>query len=616
LRPGRTDSTLLAVQFNGLYRIFCTLQRRRITDWLGAWVSPSDIPLTLQVRLEGKAVLLETTAASSNPTVASELKLPQVGVVASRLFDGADVESVRLTGHPRLFTLSFAPSKVVKSFSPPSGKSRVVSPRLPTAPTIKPPATASVIPLRERLSSALQPPISTLLGDTDVWLPFQPFGYQFEGIQFLYSRFSALLGDEMGLGKTMQTILAMRLLFRSGLISNALLVCPKPLTTNWMREFSMWADEIPVSVIQGETHARRRTWLHDRSPVKLVNYECLTRDEDLLREGKAVFDLVVLDEAQRIKNRESHTARVTHTIHRRRSWVLTGTPVENHARDLCSLLEFCNNGRKIVEESNANLRSEVSSVLLRRTKEQVGSDLPPKLITDTLVDLGPSQRERYESAERDGVRQLNLLEAAVTIEHVFELIRWLKNICNFDPVTGESAKADKLKADLEEIAASGKKAILFSQYVTTIDKLAETLSDFRPLVFHGKVPNAQRDGVIKAFRDDPDRSIILMSYGTGAVGLNLQFANYVFLYDRWWNPAVEDQAVNRAHRIGQKEPVFVSRFITPQTIEERVAQILARKRNLFAALIEGLEPAESVLTPEEVFGLFDLKITSRSSEAA
>jgi SNF2 family DNA or RNA helicase len=152
--------------------------------------------------------------------------------------------------------------------------------------------------------------------------------------------------------------------------------------------------------------------------------------------------------------------------------------------------------------------------------------------------------------------------------------------------------------------------------VTTIDKLAETLADFRPLVFHGKVPSAQRDGVIKTFREDRDRSIILMSYGTGAVGLNLQFANYVFLYDRWWNPAVEDQAVNRAHRIGQKEPVFVSRFITPQTIEERVAQILARKRNLFSALIEGLEPAESVLTQEEVFGLFDLKITTRRNDAA
>src|SRR5262249_47773669 len=155
-----------------------------------------------------------------------------------------------------------------------------------------------------------------------------------------------------------------------------------------------------------------------------------------------------------------------------------------------------------------------------------------------------------------------------------------------------------------------------SQYVTTIEKLAETLGDFRPLVFHGKVPNQQRDGVIKAFRDEPDRSIILMSYGTGAVGLNLQFANYVFLYDRWCNPAVEDQAVNRANRIGQKEPVFVSRFITPQTIEERVAQILARKRNLFSALIEGLEPAESVLTPEEVFGLFDLRISAPTIAAA
>jgi SNF2 family DNA or RNA helicase len=470
--------------------------------------------------------------------------------------------------------------------------------------------------LKERLSCVLQPPISTLLNDVDVWLPFAPFEYQYEGIQYLFSRFHALLGDEMGLGKTMQTILAIRLLLRRGRIENTLLVCPKPLTTNWLREFSMWADEIPVAKIEGETHARRRLWLHDRSPVKLVNYECLARDEDLLQEGGVAFDLVVLDEAQRIKNRESQTARAAHAIKRRRSWALTGTPVENQASDLCSLLEFCNNGRKIAEESNANLRAEVGHVLLRRTKDQVGNDLPPKLIRDTLVDLGPAQRERYESAERDGVRQLSLLEEAATIEHVFELIRWLKNICNFDPVTGESAKAERLKADLEEIAASGKKAVLFSQYVTTIEKLAETLAEFHPLVFHGRVPNSQREGVIESFRNERDRSVILMSYGTGAVGLNLQCANYVFLYDRWWNPAVEDQAINRAHRIGQKEKVFVSRFITPQTIEERVAQILARKRDLFTSLIEGLEPAESVLTQEEVFGLFDLKIVSRRADAA
>jgi SNF2 family DNA or RNA helicase len=560
----------------------------------------------LQRSSEGNAALPELDdSETESPTMSPGLN-----------FQPAEVETVRLIREPKAFTVRFVGNPV----PPPRVEAKTAAaPKLPvlrTASVPKPNLDRDRIPLKERLSCALQPPIETLLHDADVWLPFEPFAYQYEGVQFLYSRFHALLGDEMGLGKTMQTILAMRLLFRAGLINNALLVCPKPLTTNWMREFAMWADEIPITVVEGETHARRRAWLHDRTAVKLVNYESLSRDEDLLKEGKAAFDLVVLDEAQRIKNRDSQTAKAAHSIRRRRSWILTGTPVENRADDLRSLLEFANNGRVIVEESTNALRTEVAHVLLRRTKDQVGSDMPPKVIRDTLVDLGPAQRERYETAERDGVRQLNLLEEAPAIEHVFELIRWLKNICNFDPVTGESAKAEKLKADLEEIAASGKKAIVFSQYVTTIEKLAESLGEFRPLVFHGKVPHGQRDGIIKSFKEDRNRSTILMSYGTGAVGLNLQFANYVFLYDRWWNPAIEDQAVNRAHRIGQKEPVFVSRFITPQTIEERVAAILARKRDLFSSLIEGLEPAESVLTSEEVFGLFDLKIKPARPQAA
>jgi SNF2 family DNA or RNA helicase len=485
----------------------------------------------------------------------------------------------------------------------------------PSAPTRldKPPLPPNA-PLADRLRSALQPPVSVLIGDSNVWLPFDPFPYQYEGIQFLFSRWSALLGDEMGLGKTMQTILAIRLLLRAGAISSVLLACPKPLTTNWQREFAMWADEIPIAVVQGETHARCKLWLHDRSAVKLVNYECLARDAEFLQESQVAFDLAVIDEAQRIKNRDSRTAAAVHNLRRRRSWLLTGTPVENHAGDLVSLLEFANNGVKVADDSPGVLRAEVAKVLLRRTKDMVIDDMPPKLVRDTFVDLAPTQRERYDAAEREGVMQMNAMEEACTIEHVFELIRWLKNICNFDPITGESAKAEKLHADLEEIAASGKKAILFSQYVTTLERLADSLRGFRPLLFHGKVPQSQRDGVIKTFREERDRPVILMSYGTGAVGLNLQFANYVFLYDRWWNPAVEDQAINRAHRLGQREPVFVSRFISPATIEERVAQILAKKRDLFTSIIDGLEPAESVLTEEEVFGLFDLKIRKRAAE--
>lgn len=464
------------------------------------------------------------------------------------------------------------------------------------------------MPIRDRLRSLLQPPIDILLGDNQVWLPFEPFPYQYEGIQFLFGRWSAMLGDEMGLGKTMQTILAMRLLLRAGMIRTAILVCPKPLVTNWLREFKAWADEIPILRVEGNNFTRRNLWLHDRSPVKITNYESISRDEDLFKEGHVNFDLCVIDEAQRIKNRDSKTARVIHKIRRNRSWALTGTPVENRATDLMSLLEFANNGRAPLEDRPDVLRKEVSEVLLRRTKEMVMSDMPPRIIRDAYIDLSPNQRERYDAAEKEGVCKLNDMEDAVTIEHVFELIRWLKQICNFDPITGESAKAEQLKSDMEEIAESGKKAILFSQWVTTITKLSEELKDFNPLVYHGGIPQKHRDPVLQEFKASKDRPLLMLSYATGAVGLNLQFTNYVFLYDRWWNPAIEDQAINRAHRIGQKDSVFVSRFISPGTIEERIAGVLEQKRDLFASLIGDVDNASSGLTREEVFGLFDLRI--------
>jgi SNF2 family DNA or RNA helicase len=201
----------------------------------------------------------------------------------------------------------------------------------------------------------------------------------------------------------------------------------------------------------------------------------------------------------------------------------------------------------------------------------------------------------------------------ITIEHVFKLIGQLKQICNFDPATGESAKAEQLEGDLDELIQSGKKGIIFSQYVSTLEELARRLSHFDPLSYHGSVPHSKRDKILQQFREDKDRPILLLSYGTGAVGLNLQFSNYVFLYDRWWNPAIEDQAINRAHRIGQKDRVFVTRYICPNTIEARIAQVLDQKRELFSFLIEGHSaPQEGLgLSANEIFGLFDLNVRMR-----
>jgi SNF2 family DNA or RNA helicase len=465
--------------------------------------------------------------------------------------------------------------------------------------------------------------LENLLGGKQVELPFQPYPYQLEGIAFLMPRDSALLADEMGLGKTVQAILAMRLLFHGGLIRNALIVCPKPLVANWIRELRTWASDLPHEIIGGDYETRRIGWLVSNSPVKVVNYELLTRDAGWLTEpvsqsedadearpplaGPLRFDLVILDEAQRIKNRDSRTAQVVRSIPRERSWALTGTPIENRPDDLISLFAYLKPDHIPPDTPIKRLPSLTCDYILRRVKEDVLDDLPPKIIRDTFVDLTPAQRQSYELAESEGIVRLNALGDTITVQHVFELVLRLKQICNFDPVTGESSKLEALQADLAEVADSGRKAIVFSQWIEPLEMLARQLSDFGPLLYHGRVPAREREAVLKTFREDARKHVLLMSYGTGSVGLNLQFANYVFLFDRWWNPAVEDQAINRAHRIGQREPVFVTRFVVQNTIEGRICEVLERKRQLFSELIEQAGAPPSLgLSEEEVFGLFGL----------
>jgi SNF2 family DNA or RNA helicase len=476
--------------------------------------------------------------------------------------------------------------------------------------------TADTVVFKDRLLYLLQPPLEDVFAGKQVQLPFKPFPYQLQGIAFLMPRHAALLADEMGLGKTMQTIVALRLMFHGGLIQRALVVCPKPLVINWTRELRTWAEDVPFEVVGGDTQTRRACWLASKCPLKLVNYELLTRDAALVADERVRFDVVVLDEAQRIKNRESKTAEVVRTIRRGRSWAMTGTPIENRTEDLVSIFAFVDPGRIPPETPARQLPRLTGDCILRRVKEDVATDMPPKIVRDAYLELTAAQRAAYGLAEKEGIVRLNALGDTITVQHVFELVMRLKQICNFDPLTGQSAKLEQLLADLAEVAESGRKAIIFSQWVEPLEVLARALAPFGPLLYHGKVPPRERQPVLDRFRTDPGKHVILMSYGTGSVGLNLQFTNYVFLFDRWWNPAVEDQAINRAHRLGQKEPVFVTRFISQGTIEGRIAEVLEKKRQLFNELIEQNGPPASLgLSEEDVFGLFDIKARPKRSAA-
>jgi SNF2 family DNA or RNA helicase len=474
-------------------------------------------------------------------------------------------------------------------------------------PRVRP--SDETVVVKDRLFYLLQPPLENLLLSKQLRLASTPYAYQMEGIAFLMPRHAALLADEMGLGKTMQAILALRLSFHAGLVKSALVVCPKSLVHNWCRELRQWGDDLPFEIISGDAQARRASWLVSNCPLKLANYEILTRDAALIAGERMHFDVVVLDEAQRIKNSQSKTAETVCSIRRQRSWALTGTPVENRVDDLVNLFAFIDPGRVPPGTPAKRVAQLTSDCTLRRRKEDVLTELPPKTIRDAYLELTVAQRDAYVRAEKEGIIHLNSLGDTITVQHVFELILRLKQICNFDPLTRESVKLDQLQSDVAEVSESGRKVVVFSQWVEPLLLLATALAPFGPLQFHGRVAPRERQHILETFRSDPSKRVLLMSYGTGSVGLNLQIANYVFLFDRWWNPAVEDQAINRAHRIGQANPVFVTRFVTQDTIEERIAEVLEKKRAMFAELVEQNGPPPRMgLTEEEIFGLFDIQV--------
>ena len=221
---------------------------------------------------------------------------------------------------------------------PSSSQQKDSVPKAKSATRIRP--SRDMIKLEDRLYYLLQPPLESLLVNGTIEFPFAPFPYQFAGIAFLFARQMAILADEMGLGKTMQCISTIRLLLRSGQIKRMLLICPKPLVTNWVKEFSLWAPEIPICVVGGNQANRTWKWKDAQAPVKIANYELMTRDAATIDEYALEYDLVVLDEAQRIKNRQGATSKAICSIPRKRSWALTGTPVENSTNDLVGIFEF------------------------------------------------------------------------------------------------------------------------------------------------------------------------------------------------------------------------------------------------------------------------------------
>ena len=438
--------------------------------------------------------------------------------------------------------------------------------------------------------------------------------FQRDGIRALIEKRRLLLSDDMGLGKTVQSIAAIRILKVQGKIDSALVVAPTSILEQWRRELDRWAPELSAIIVRGSPNDRKWQWTA-RKDVTLVSYEVLRRDRKLVTSTagtEKAWGVVVLDEAQRIKNRNS-TSEAAKAIPRRRSWALTGTPIENDESELASILEFVDRveGMPIKRYSRGKfLRRRHRELQLRRKKGDVLEDLPPKLITMVPIELAGRQSESYKRAEHEGIYYLKSLGEDVGIRHVLELITRLKQICNADPRTGASSKLDDIRGRMRTLAAQGHKALIFSQYTSDISGVAAAanhLMEFNPLTLTGEIPMENRADVIKLFKTNESHKALVISLRAGGLGLNLQEASYVFHLDRWWNPALERQAEDRSHRLGQTVKVNVIKYSCKNTIEERIDRILQQKQELFDQLVDDVSmDLSKSLNRNELLGLFGL----------
>lgn len=410
-------------------------------------------------------------------------------------------------------------------------------------------------------------------------LPHQLRPYQWEGVQFLVKNDSGLLADEMGLGKTVQVAVSLEILRRKSQLTRALVVVPASLKLNWETELRRWAPSLSVQRIRGDAADRRAYYLLPINAL-VVSYEEIRLDINNFA-SDVCFDVVVLDEAQRIKNIHSKSALACRLLNSERSWALTGTPVENRLSDLISIFRFVKTGVLHHGLSKDEIHSRMRPYFLRRCKQNVLKDLPPIIDQEILIELRNKQQDAYLKVWDNRRESLSSSPDRLSSAHLFAIITKLKQVCNYDGESGESAKFNVLMDILGAQTAADDKIIVFSQYVDTLKWLALRIKSIPIDIFHGGLSQLEREKLLDRFRHASGPRCLFISLGAGGVGLNIQEASTVVLFDRWWNPAVENQAIQRAHRFGRASPLHVIRFVVVGTIEERISNILVEKQKLF-----------------------------------
>ena len=489
----------------------------------------------------------------------------------------------------------------------------------------------------ERLETLPPPP-----GFVGQLRPYQLRGYSW--LAFLRRwGFGACLADDMGLGKTIQAIaLLLRDRQEHPQGGPSLVICPTSLVGNWQREVARFGPDLRVMVHHGAGRAEGADFVAQSRQHDLVisTYGLVRRDIDDLTQVH--WSNIILDEAQNIKNPLTKQARAARELVGDYRVALTGTPVENHLTELWSILSFLNPGylgsndhfrrsfalpieRYQDQEAAERLRKLVRPFVLRRLKTDplVIQDLPDKFEYKVYCNLTREQATLYEAVVRDAMQELHAVDAEGDAMKrrglVLSMLTRLKQVCNHpalflgdgSEIAGRSGKLNRLCEMLEEVLAVGDRALIFTQFAQMGFLLQRHLREtFGQEVFflHGGTPQKQRDRMLLSFQEQEDSpALFVLSLKAGGTGLNLMRANHVFHYDRWWNPAVEDQATDRAYRIGQSRDVQVSKFVCLGTLEERIDALIESKSALAESVVGAGETGVTELSTDELYDLLALR---------
>lgn len=450
---------------------------------------------------------------------------------------------------------------------------------------------------RPQISELIYPLFSGLSKSQDL----RPF--QRHGVDWLLGKTSAILADDMGLGKTAQALIAIGSLVSEASVSGAVVVCPKTLVSNWESECRRWVPELTVMRCIPPSAAKDGVWsaLLGRCHVILTTYEQFrVLPRPLTDHG---IELLVADEAHRLRRSEAKLVRASRAIEAERFWALTGTPIERNEQDLATLLSLLEPRRfsvGAIGRDSFGLRSLAKPYMLRRLKSDVLNELPDVLDTVESIDLTDSQRTAYE----------RVLTSPLPNETAQALQRFtlLRTICDMDPESHCSAKINRTIEILQTIEGLGEKAVVFSYLLGPLKALAARLSESRDALgtrmLTGEMNLDERAEAVSEFKSDDKIVALLCSSRVGGEGLTLVEANHVIFINEWWNPSANSQARDRVARWGQTRTVQVHRFRCVNTIEETLDLIFATKDEIFARIIQSLSAGRAI-TGEESSLLLD-----------